>query len=149
MKRILTLTTVLFIALGLAADNPNRTITSQHSRIEFETVGEKMVEPNEAIIAIFRDHSDYPVPEVYLTGDMDLRSVPSVVLENIDIILGEEIIDIDDEDDQDEADDLEDEASDLKDSIRSQLRENLVEGEVEYAYMQIGRNIYSTSYDFK
>ncbi len=151
MKRVI-ITVLSVLSVGLFAngttEDHTRTISSSHSRIEFETIGEKQVEPNAAIITTFTNHGSYPVPAEYLAGDVDLRSIPTGILDNIDTIIGELLIDVDDDDSQDEADDLADGATDLKDMIRSQLNENIIKGEIEYTYLKLGRNLFTSSYDF-
>ena len=158
MKRvIITLLSIMYVGLfahGTTEEN-TRSIRTSHSRIEFETIGEKQIEPSAAIVAFFTNHADYPVPAEYLNGNVDLKLIPNDILENIDLLLGESKIDIEDAEDADEAKDLKDEAEDLKDSaadlrdlIRVQLQESLIKGEIEYTYMKIGRNLFTTHYDF-
>lgn len=132
MKRVIIML-LSVVSVGLFAngtsEDVSRTIRSTQTRIEFETVGEIQVEPSSDILEIFSDHDDYAVDAEYLKAGLDLRLLSEDVLEDIDSVLAED-------------------TDDVKDLINDELLTNLKEGEIEYAYMILGRNLFSLSYDF-
>lgn len=132
MKRVIIML-LSVVSVGLfangTAEDVTRTVRSTQTRVEFETIGEIQVEPSADILEIFGDHDDYAVEAEYLKAGLNLRLLSDEVLENIDSILAED-------------------TDDVKDLINDELLASLKEGEIEYAYMILGRNLFSASYDF-
>lgn len=133
MKRIIITLLALSISIGLFASGSNekidRVVRTNHSKVTFETIGKLQVAPTADIIAIFEDHDDYSVEAQYLTLDADLRTFPDDVFENIDSVISED-------------------PDDLMELITDELNSYLKEGELEYTYMILGDNMFSSSYVF-
>lgn len=132
MKRVI-INLLSMVSAGLfangTAEDVTRTIKSTQTRVEFKTIGEVQVEPSEDILEIFSDHDDYTVDAEYLKAGINLRLLSDDVMEDIDSV-------------------LEEDTDDIKDLIIDELQANLKAGEIEYAYMILGRNLFSASYDF-
>lgn len=135
MKRIilhlLAVVSVGVIFANGTAEETTRSITTKHTILEYETVGEMQIKPSAEIIEIFVDHEndDYEVLEEHLATDVDAKNLSDKVLEDIDAILAED-------------------PDDLKEKIVDELASYLKEGNIECTFMVLGRNVFCSRYDF-
>lgn len=149
MKRIIILLLLSVISIGAFAsatsEGSSRIVRSSSQKLSFDPIGRKQIEPNKEIINLFtgfdaenyedyEDEFDDKYYEVNITVDsfdkgVNPRELDKDIFRDIDLV-------------------LEIDPDDLKQVIYEELRSYLVEGKLEYTYMILGDNIFSSTYSY-